>query len=244
MKRASIIQIIILLATCAVLMALLTFWFQRNASNNAQLLIDKQEQAEAEFKDGPLSTEALEKVNYDEDVTIENSMNPKAIFTTNYGVVEIELYEDLMPITAGNFVKLAEEGFYDGTKFHRVIDGFMIQGGDPNSKTDDVASYGTGGPNYTIPDEHIAHELLSNVRGTISMANSGPNSGGSQFFINTVNNVNLDFDKEPLTSKHPVFGRVTAGMDVIDTISKVDTGPRDVPVEPVVVQSVKIVRGE
>jgi len=243
MKRASIIQIIILLVTCAVLVALLTMWFQRNASNNARLLLEQQELYGEEFNDGPLSVEELERVNYDEEVTTLNTMNPKAVFTTNYGVVEIELYEDLMPITAGNFAKLAEEGFYNGTKFHRVIDGFMIQGGDPNSKTDDVASYGTGGPNYAIPDEHISNELLSNVRGTISMANSGPNSGGSQFFINTVNNVNLDFDKQPLTSKHPVFGRVTAGMDIIDTISKVETGPRDVPVQPVVVEKVEIMRG-
>lgn len=242
MKRASIIQIIILLVVCAGLVALLTIWFERNSTQNAQLLIDQQAVETEEFNDGPLSTEELDKVNYDEDVTIENTMNPKAVFTTNYGVIEIELYEDLMPITAGNFAKLAEEGFYNGTKFHRVIDGFMVQGGDPNSKTDDVASYGTGGPNYAIPDEHIAHELLSNVRGTISMANSGPNSGGSQFFINTVNNVNLDFDKQPLTSKHPVFGRVSAGMDVIDTISKVETGQRDVPLEPVVVEKVEIVR--
>ena len=242
MKRASIIQIIVLLLVCSVIMVLLTMWFDRNASQNAQLLQDQQALLEEEF-DGPFSPEELERVNYDEEVTTQNTMNPTAILTTSHGVVEIELYEDLMPITAGNFTKLSEEGFYDGTKFHRVIDGFMIQGGDPNSKTDNVATYGTGGPGYAIPDEHIAHESLSNVRGTISMANSGPNSGGSQFFINTVSNVNLDFDKQPLTSKHPVFGRVVTGMDVIDTISKVETGPRDVPAEPVVVESVTIKRG-
>lgn len=148
-----------------------------------------------------------------------------------------------MPITVGNFAKLAESGFYDGTKFHRVIDGFMIQGGDPNSKGDDVASYGTGGPGYTIQDEFVAADNLSNVRGTIAMANTGqPNSGGSQFFINTVDNTGLDFNKEPLTSKHPVFGQVISGMDVIDTISGVETGARDLPVDPVTIESVKIVR--
>jgi peptidylprolyl isomerase len=162
------------------------------------------------------------------------------VFTTNKGVVEIELFEDVMPITAGNFKKLVSEGFYDGTKFHRVIEGFMIQGGDPISKTDEVMRYGTGNPGYAIPDEHIKGENLSNVRGTISMANSGPNSGGSQFFINLVDNLGLDFDKEPLQSKHPVFGRVVKGMEVVDAIAQVETNPRDVPIEPVVVEKVEI----
>ena len=147
-----------------------------------------------------------------------------------------------MPITAGNFIKLAEEGFYDNTKFHRVIDGFMIQGGDPNTKTEDVASYGTGGPGYAIPDEHVEGEKLTNVRGTIAMANSGPNSGGSQFFINLVDNSFLDFNKEPLSSKHPVFGRVIEGMDVVDAIANVETGARDIPVEDVVIESVSVTR--
>jgi peptidylprolyl isomerase len=144
-----------------------------------------------------------------------------------------------MPITVGNFTKLASEGFYNGTKFHRVIEGFMIQGGDPNTKTDDTASYGTGGPGYTIQDEFVANPLLSNVPGTIAMANTGqPNSGGSQFFINTAANTFLDFDKEPMTSRHPVFGRVITGLEVIDTISTTPTGPGDQPIDPVVIESV------
>ncbi|MEZ4104618.1 MAG: peptidylprolyl isomerase [Candidatus Paceibacterota bacterium] len=171
-----------------------------------------------------------------------NENNPIAKFTTNQGVFQIELYEDTMPITAGNFIKLAEEGFYDGIKFHRVIDGFMIQGGDPITKTDEVLRYGTGGPGYSIPDEHISGEHLTNIRGTISMANSGPNSGGSQFFINVADNTNLDFDKPPLTSKHPVFGQVIEGMDVVDKISIVDTNPADMPLENVVIEKVEIVR--
>jgi peptidylprolyl isomerase len=170
-------------------------------------------------------------------------MNPKAVFTTNKGTFELELFESQMPITVGNFAKLAEEGFYNGTKFHRIIDGFMIQGGDPNSKTDNVATYGQGGPGYTVQDEFVAGENLSNVRGTISMANTGqPNSGGSQFFINTVDNLGLDFDKEPASSRHPVFGKVIAGMDVVDAISQVETGARDLPVEPVVIEKLTIVR--
>lgn len=166
--------------------------------------------------------------------------NPIAILNTNKGVIEIELFEDQMPITVSNFKKLADEDFYDGVKFHRVIEGFMIQGGDPITKTSDVFRYGTGGPGYTIPDEHVKGDLLSNTRGTIAMANSGPNSGGSQFFINLVNNSNLDFDKQPLSSKHPVFGRVVSGMDVVDAIGAVDTTTMDRPVVDIVIHSVTI----
>jgi peptidylprolyl isomerase len=187
----------------------------------------------------PLTPEELAINNPD----VTNTMNPVAVFTTNKGVIKLELFEDKMPITVGNFTKLASEGFYNGTKFHRIIDGFMIQGGDPNTKGDNVASYGTGGPEKTIQDEFVADPLLSNVRGTISMANTGqPNSGGSQFFINTVDNLGLDFDKEPLTSRHPVFGRVIDGMDVVDAISNVETGARDLPVTPVVIESLTIER--
>src|SRR5690606_26296555 len=114
---------------------------------------------------GPLSTEELKVSNPD----ITNTMNRFAVFNTNKGSVTIELFEDTMPITTGNFITLAEDGFYDGTKFHRVIDNFMIQGGDPNSKTADTSSYGTGGPGYTIQDEFVSGELLTNTRGTIAM---------------------------------------------------------------------------
>lgn len=192
---------------------------------------------ESEELDGPLTPEELEITN----PVITNEMNRIAVLTTNRGTIRLELFEDTMPITTGNFIKLAEEGFYNGTKFHRVIDGFMIQGGDPKSKTDDVRSYGTGGPDYTIADEFVEGEFLTNTRGTIAMANTGqPNSGGSQFFINTVDNTSLDFDKEPFTSRHPVFGRVIEGMDVVDAISDVETGAGDVPVDPVIVESVVI----
>lgn len=211
-------------------------------SSPAQEMVTN-EQGEPEEFDGPLSAETIELNELTEDaMEITNESNPIAVFTTNQGVIEIELFTDLMPITAGNFISLAEDGFYDGTKFHRVIQNFMIQGGDPNSKSDDAATYGTGGPGYTIQDEFIADEKLTNVRGTIAMANTGqPNSGGSQFFINTSNNVGLDFDNntQPM-SKHPVFGKVVSGMDVVDAIEGVETGPRDVPVAPVVIESVTI----
>jgi len=158
---------------------------------------------------------------------------------TNMGDIDIELYDTLMPVTTSNFKKLIKSDFYDSTKFHRVIDGFMIQGGDPNSRGEDQSLYGTGGPGYTIEDEFVVDDQLTNERGTISMANTGqPHTGGSQFFINTVDNLPLDFDKQPLTSKHPVFGRVIKGMEVVDAISDVDTGVRDLPVEPVVILDV------
>ena len=165
--------------------------------------------------------------------------NPIVTLKTTMGDISLELYIDKTPITAGNFIKLAKEGFYDGTKFHRIINDFMIQGGDPNSKGDDTSIYGQGGPGYNIEDEFVSG--LSNIRGTISMANVGqPNSGGSQFFINLVDNTNLDFDKQPESSKHPVFGAVVGGMDVIDAIAKVQVGAGDIPLEPVVIESIVI----
>lgn len=172
---------------------------------------------------------------YSMDATDQS--NQHVIFKTNKGDIELELFTQQMPITTGNFLKLAREGFYNGTKFHRVIEGFMIQGGDPNSKGEDSSSYGTGGPGYTIQDEFIAG--LSNIRGTISMANTGrPNSGGSQFFINVVDNTGLDFDKPPMGSSHPVFGKVVAGMEVVDAIGKEATDARDLPVEPVIISEI------
>jgi len=166
--------------------------------------------------------------------------NPIAVFETNQGAFEVELQLDKMPITAGNFIKLAKAGFYDGTRFHRVIKDFMIQGGDPLTKSqpENVAIHGTGGPGYAIEDEFVTGQ--SNVRGTISMANSGPNSGGSQFFINLVDNTFLDFDNPVSQGKHPVFGKVVSGMEIIDKIGTLPTVPGDRPVEAVIVNKVTI----
>ncbi len=151
---------------------------------------------------------------------------------TSLGNITIELYTGTMPVTAGNFLKLAREGFYNGVQFHRVIDGFMIQGGDPLTKDASMrARWGTGGPGYQIPDEFGPR--YSNTPGTISMANAGPNTGGSQFFINTAANTFLD-------GKHPVFGKVTAGMDVVGAISKTPTGTGDVPLTPVVIKRIVV----
>ena len=158
--------------------------------------------------------------------------NPTARLETSLGNIDIELFTDKMPITAGNFVKLAKAGFYDGLHFHRVINGFMLQFGCPHSKDPKSPRAGTGdGPDGTIQDEHKAR--LSNLPGTLSMANTGrPNSGSCQFFINTVHNAFLDYFT-PGNSKHPVFGKVIAGMDVVTKIEKSRTDDNDRPVTPV-----------
>lgn len=169
--------------------------------------------------------------------------NPTAVFETSLGTIRAEIFEDKMPITAKNFLDLAASGFYDGQHFHRVIKGFMCQFGCPHSKDPNSQRAGTGGPPHgTIPDEHPADAKLSNEPGTLSMANTGsPNSGGSQFFINTVHNSFLDWFT-PGQSKHPVFGRVTEGMDVVRKIESTPTGPGDRPVTPVKVSRITIER--
>ena len=144
--------------------------------------------------------------------------------TTNYGDITIELDQE-MPITAGNFAKLVKDGYYDGLTFHRIIDGFMIQGGCPRGD-------GTGGPGYAIEDEFTPDNR--NDRGTISMANSGPNTGGSQFFINLVDNNYLD-------TQHPVFGKVVEGMDTVDMIGKVQVGRGGMPIQPVIIEKAEAI---
>lgn len=151
---------------------------------------------------------------------------------TNKGDIVLEMMEKDAPTTVANFVKLAKEGFYDGTKFHRVIAGFMIQGGDPQTKDDSLAArWGTGGPGYKFADE--IHANNKNTVGTISMANAGPNTNGSQFFINTANN-------SPLDTKHTVFGKVVSGMEVVQTIEQCDTNEMDRPREPQIIESVLV----
>jgi cyclophilin family peptidyl-prolyl cis-trans isomerase len=166
--------------------------------------------------------------------------NPIAVFDTSLGTFEAEIYQDQMPVTAGNFVKLAKAGFYDGLHFHRVIRDFMIQFGCPYSRDPNSPRAGTGGPpSGNIADEHPAAHKLSNEPLTLSMANTGrPNSGGSQFFINTVHNAYLDWFT-PGQSKHPVFGKVTSGADVVRQIEA--TACRDSrPVTPVQMRKITI----
>ena len=146
------------------------------------------------------------------------------ILHTNVGDIKLKMYDD-MPVTAGNFIKLAKSGFYDGVIFHRVIEGFMIQGGDPTGT-------GMGGPGYNIEDEFVKGH--SNVRGTISMANTGrPNTGGSQFFINTADNKYLDWDDMRTPSKHPVFGECEdeESYKVVLKIERTETDYNDRPLE-------------
>ena len=148
----------------------------------------------------------------------------KATLHTNHGRIELELFDDDAPKTVENVRSLAADGFYDGLVFHRVISGFMIQGGDP-------LGTGTGGPGYTFEDEITEHKLL---RGALAMANAGPNTNGSQFFI-------LTADSAPwLDGKHTVFGRVTAGMEAVDSIEAAPTGARDRPLEDCVIERVEL----
>lgn len=153
----------------------------------------------------------------------KQSPTKQVLLQTTLGDIIIELDKE-MPITTANFEKLVSQGFYDGVIFHRVIKGFMIQGGDPQGT-------GLGGPGYTIKDEFTNHNR--NDRGTISMANAGPNTGGSQFFINLVNNNFLD-------TKHPVFGKVINGMDIVDKIAQVQTDQNDKPIQEVKITKARL----
>jgi cyclophilin family peptidyl-prolyl cis-trans isomerase len=151
----------------------------------------------------------------------------QAIIQTNHGPIHVELFPDDAPKTVDNFVKLANDGFYDRVIFHRVIPDFMIQGGDPTGT-------GSGGPGYTFEDEFNDHKV---DRGALAMANAGPNTNGSQFFIVTT-------DAAPwLDGKHTVFGRVTEGMDVVDAISELPRDARDKPNDDVVIESVSVSDG-
>jgi peptidylprolyl isomerase len=150
----------------------------------------------------------------------------KVDFFTNYGDFTVELYDSLVPITTSNFINLVSSGFYDGALFHRVISNFMIQGGDVSPAPP------------PITDEFDS--TLSNIQKTISMANSGPNTGTCQFFINLVDNTYLDFDKPPFTSKHPVFGITTSGFNIVEDIGDVQTNFNDVPYIDVIMDSVRI----
>lgn len=151
--------------------------------------------------------------------------NPTVTIETNHGTITAEMYMEEAPETAGNFIDLAKKGYYDDLIFHRVIDGFMIQGGCPDGT-------GRGGPGYTIKDE-FAEGLAHTSKGLFSMANAGPNTGGSQFFITLAATPWLD-------GKHAIFGHVTDGLDVVEKIGKIETGFGDQPKEPVVMMKVTV----
>ena len=148
----------------------------------------------------------------------------QATLHTNHGAIEIDFHDEDAPKTVENFRKLAGDGFYDGLTFHRIIKDFMIQGGCPEGT-------GTGGPGYTFEDEFNQHKV---ARGALAMANAGPNTNGSQFFIVTIGEAGW------LDGKHTVFGVVTNGMDTVDKIEGLDTDARDMPAEPVVIERVEL----
>ena len=165
-----------------------------------------------------------------EDLLAEYS---QALIKTNYGDIQVKFYSDLAPVTVNNFLNLAKNGFYNGTKFHRVIKDFMIQGGDPLSKGNEVALYGTGGPGYQFADEFNNRPLVS---GSLAMANSGPNTNGSQFFIVTA-------PETPwLDGRHTNFGEVVSGLEVVKQIEATATGANDRPLDAVVINSLELLK--
>ncbi len=213
----------IILAIIAIVFVIFIVW---TSSSQKTLKIDEPVPTNAIPTEESIITEKI--VN---EVKNTKSMTTVTL-TTSEGAITIELYDTMAPKTVANFKKLAGEGFYNGTRFHRVIKGFMIQGGDPLSKNlADANRWGTGGPGYSFADE--IHVDNKNNFGTIAMANSGPNTNGSQFFINVANNNFLD-------PKHTVFGRVTAGMDVVTAIENTKTAPGDRPLEDVVIVKMEV----
>lgn len=187
---------------------------------------------------GLLTYSSLSKDKVDKNIMINPnnftdlvSVYKGAEIKTNFGTIELEFYNSDSPQTVNNFMNLAEAGFYNGVKFHRVIKGFMIQGGDPLTKEDNVMLYGTGGPGYSFNDEFNNHKI---VKGSVAMANSGANTNGSQFFIVTA-------PATPhLDGVHTNFAEVVSGMDVVSKIENTETNTRDLPLKDVIIKSIKL----
>ncbi len=178
---------------------------------------------------GSSDTAATTSMNVPEQINQELAKEYSgATLLTNYGSIEVEFYPE-SPVTVSNFLTLAQKGFYNGTLFHRVIKDFMIQGGDPNSKNADRSTHGTGGPGYQFADEFNSHKL---VRGSLAMANAGPSTNGSQFFIVTAPETSW------LDGKHTNFGHIVAGMDVVEKIEKAETDSNDHPVKDITIEKV------
>jgi peptidyl-prolyl cis-trans isomerase A (cyclophilin A) len=186
---------------------------------------DDQEAPAAESEAAPTPEEEDAMQGAPPEMQLDDEADYRATMETSQGTVVLDLYEDLTPITVNNFVALARDGFYDGLIFHRVIEGFMIQGGDPQGD-------GTGGPGYTFEDE-IVDGITFEEPGLLAMANSGPDTNGSQFFITVAPTPHLD-------GLHTIFGRVIDGMDVVRSVSRVETDDQDRPVEPVVIESIAV----
>lgn len=221
----------ILIGALILLIIFLGYLFLSQNKNDTVNTIQDISQEQNEQNEQSKQTEEKEKDAQNIINNTNQNKNMNATLHTNMGEITIEFNKDT-PKTVENFVKLAESGFYDNTKFHRVIEGFMNQGGDPLSKDDKQRDYwGTGGPGYKFDDEITPSN--ANDTGTISMANAGPNTNGSQFFINTANNNFLD-------TKHTVFGKVTSGLDVVMKINAVATDPTDKPLSPVIINKITL----
>ncbi len=210
---------------------LFLFIFLLSACAQNKLVETKKEVKEENIKNNQEKTmEKQRTLPGQEDLAV---IYNQAIIKTNQGDITVEFYGDDSPVTVNNFLNLAKDGFYDGTLFHRVIKDFMIQGGDPNSKSDDWSTHGIGGPNYRFDDEFNSHKL---VKGSLAMANAGPNTNGSQFFIVTATSTPW------LDGRHTNFGYVVDGMDVVNAIEFVETDSRDHPIEDVKIESIELMR--
>ncbi len=211
-----------ILIACAIV-AILAYSFYSNKGEDKLVLQNYQKDTQS----------ALSTTSASSTTTAPSTKNKKTMnitLKTNKGNITIELFDAKAPNTTANFRKLAESGFYNGVKFHRVIKGFMIQGGDPLTKDDSKsAEWGTGGPGYKFADE--IHSDNRNDVGTIAMANAGPNTNGSQFFINVNPNNRLD-------GKHTVFGKVVEGMDVVNLIENMPVDADDRPISPIIIESI------
>ncbi len=228
MKHGSMFSLIIVVLVIVLAMSVFVYGLYQVFKNAEVGGVDKSLLITNETKELIKETKVMDK-EAQKPIPAGNTV----IMSTNYGDITIELYPAKAPVTVANFIKLANEAFYDGTKFHRVIKDFMIQGGDPNSRNSDWSTHGTGGPGYQFKDEFNDVKL---VAGILAMANSGPNTNGSQFFIVTA-------DATPwLDGKHTAFGKVISGMDVVGKIQnvEVDSGRGDHPVKDVVLQKVSV----
>jgi len=211
----------------------------QNNMNQEEQIIDEENNGEFDLGDfeaqeTPEEIEATEIKPFPGDFEDLNAQGySQALIKTNLGDIKVSLFAQDSPNTVNNFLNLAKLGFYNGTKFHRVISGFMLQAGDPNTKTDNTASYGTGGPGYTFADEINERKL---VKGSLAMANAGPNTNGSQFFI-------VSADSTPwLDGAHTNFGEVVEGMSVVETIDQVTTNESDLPENDVIIKEIVILQ--
>lgn len=222
-----------ILIACAIVVVLAYSYYSNKNDDN--LVLQNSITNTQDTSSGSQASTTINVVDQTSSSTLQNpnsSINKKmnVTLTTNKGNITIEIFADKAPNTVANFKKLAEAGFYNGVKFHRVIKGFMIQSGDPLTKDDSKADmWGTGGPGYKFADE--IHADNRNDVGTIAMANAGPNTNGSQFFINVNPNNFLD-------TKHTVFGKVIKGMDVVNEIEGVETNQSDRPLSPVIIEKI------